>query len=112
MRKSAVCICENKVADQMCGNCTVVTAQLISAFVFASQIVHPLYFLNLKFHASSHLLLLYSLVCVEPGQKPAIWLKYEMKFFDMSHTLRFGSHMVLWKSQASLHAHPCLFCIH
>ena len=30
-----------------------VTAKLISAFVFASRIVQPLFFLNLKFQASS-----------------------------------------------------------
>ena len=32
-----------------------VTAKLISAFVFASWVVHYLYFLNKKFQASSHL---------------------------------------------------------
>ena len=47
-----------------------VTAQLISAFVFAIQIVQSLYYLNLKFQASSHLLWLLSLVCVGPGWKP------------------------------------------
>ena len=47
-----------------------VTAKLISAFVFATRIVQSLFFLNLKFQASSHLLWLYSLVCVGPGQKP------------------------------------------
>ena len=45
-------------------------AKLISTFDFASQIVQSLYFLNLKFQASSNLLLLYSLVCVVPGRKP------------------------------------------
>ena len=40
-----------------------VTAKLISAFVFAIRIVQSLY-LNPKFQASSHLLWLYSLVCV------------------------------------------------
>ena len=48
----------------------VVTAQLISAFVFATQMVQSLYFLNTKVKASSHLLLLYSPVCVGPGRKP------------------------------------------
>ena len=33
-----------------------VTAKLISAFVFATRIVQFLFFLNLKFQASSHLL--------------------------------------------------------
>ena len=41
-----------------------VTAKLISVFVFATRIVQSLYFLNPKFQASSHLLWLYSLVCV------------------------------------------------
>ena len=42
--------------------------KLISVFVFAIQIVQSLYFLNPKFQASIHLLWLYSLVCVGPGQ--------------------------------------------
>ena len=47
-----------------------VTAKLISAFVFATQIVQSLYYLNPKFQASSHLLWLYRPVCVGPGRKP------------------------------------------
>ena len=47
-----------------------VTAKLISAFVFATWIVQSLYFLNQKFKAYSHLLWLYSPVCVRPGRKP------------------------------------------
>ena len=47
-----------------------VTAKLISAFVFATRIVQSLYFLNPKLQASSHLLWLYSPVCVGPYQKP------------------------------------------
>ena len=43
-----------------------ITAKLISAFVFATQIVQFLYFLNPKFQASSHLLGLYRLVCHRP----------------------------------------------
>ena len=46
-----------------------VTAQLISAFVFATQIAQSLFFLNPKFQASSHFLWLYSPVCVGPGRK-------------------------------------------
>ena len=34
----------------------ILTAQLISAFVFATQIVQSLFFLNLKFQASSYFL--------------------------------------------------------
>ena len=47
-----------------------VIAKLISVFVFATRIVQSLYFLNTKFQASSHLVWLYSLVCVGPGRKP------------------------------------------
>ena len=47
-----------------------VTAKLISTFVFATRIVQFLYFLNIKFQASSHLLWLCSAVCVGPGRKP------------------------------------------
>ena len=46
-----------------------ITVKLISAFVFATQIVQSLYFLNPKFQASSYLLWLYSPVCVGPGRK-------------------------------------------
>ena len=65
MRKPVICICENKDADQLCR-----TAQLISAFVFTTQIVQSLYLLNPKFQASSYLLWLYSRVCVRPCRKP------------------------------------------
>ena len=68
MRKPAFCICEkqrrrsapwygNRVADQhLC--------------FLATWIAQSLNLLNPKFQASSHLLWLYSLVCVAPGQKP------------------------------------------
>ena len=46
-----------------------VTAKLISAFVFATWIVQSLFYLNPKFQASSHLLWLYSPVCVGSGRK-------------------------------------------
>ena len=48
----------------------VVTAKLISAFVFATWTVQSLYFLNPKFQGFSHLLRLYSPVYVGPGRKP------------------------------------------
>ena len=54
MRKPGFfCICENK--------------EQIS---FATRIVHFLFYLNPKFQVSSHLLWLYSPVCVGPGRKP------------------------------------------
>ena len=65
MRKPAYSICENKDADQLRSS-----RYLISVFVFATRIIHYLYFLNAKCQASSHLLWLYSPVCVGPGRKP------------------------------------------
>ena len=53
MGKPAFCICENKAADQLCGNRT------------ADQHLCFRYFLNPKFQASSHLLWLHSPVCVD-----------------------------------------------
>ena len=66
MRKPAFCIYAKTKMQISCA----VTAQLISAFVFAIQIVQSLHYLNPKFQASSYLLWLYSLVCVGPGRKP------------------------------------------
>ena len=45
-------------------------AKLISAFVFATRMVHFLYFLNPKLPDSNHLLCLYRPVCVRPGRYP------------------------------------------
>ena len=50
-----------------------VTAKLSSAFLYATRTVQSPHFLHPKFQASSHLLELYSLVCVGPGRKPELW---------------------------------------
>ena len=55
-----------------------VTAQLISAFVFATLIVLFLYFLSPNFSASSHLLCLYRSVCVGPVLKPHCWFSHDV----------------------------------
>ena len=67
VRKRDFCPCENKGAD----SCAV-TAQLFSAFVFATRIVQCLFFLNPRFQASSCSLFLwlYMSVCVRSGRKP------------------------------------------
>ena len=64
MRKPVSVINENKNADQLRGN-----RELISAFVFSTQIIQSPYFLNPRLQASSHLLWLYSLICIGPGRK-------------------------------------------
>ena len=65
VRKSAFAYAKTKTQINFA-----VTAKLISAFVSASRIVQFLIYLNPKFQASSHLLWLYSPVCVGPGRKP------------------------------------------
>ena len=66
VRKLAFRICQ-KIKTQI--SCAV-TTQLLSPFVFAIQIVQFLHFLNLKFQAPSHLLRLYSPICVGLDWKP------------------------------------------
>ena len=68
--KPAICLSENKGADQLCMAKTKKQIRCAyCAFVFATRIEHFFYFLNPKFPASSHLLCLYSLVCVGPVRK-------------------------------------------
>ena len=66
MRKPAFCICENKGADQLRGNRE---ADQRLCFRFLESTIHLLSKYE-KFQASSHLLWLYSPVCVGPGRKP------------------------------------------
>ena len=54
-----------------------VTAQLISAFVFNTQVVQFLFSLNEKFQVSSNLLCLYSSICVQSVRKPHCWLSHD-----------------------------------
>ena len=63
--------------------------KLISAFVFPTRVRQSLYLINTKFQASSHLVLLYSLLCVRPGRKPRRPVFSEQgsnKFTDKSQT--------------------------
>ena len=64
--KNGFCICEHKDADQLRGN-READQRLCFRYI---DIVQSLFFLNPKFQASSHLLWLYSPVCVRPGRKP------------------------------------------
>ena len=63
--KTCFCICENKGADQLCGNRT--ADQCLCLRYIDSVIPFP--FLNQKCQAPSHLLWLYSPICVVPGRK-------------------------------------------
>ena len=63
-RKPAFCICKNKDADQLRGNRE---ADQHLCFRYLDSRIPLL--LNPKFEAFSHLVWLYSLVCVGPGRK-------------------------------------------
>ena len=67
VRKPAYCICDNKDADQLRGNC-----EADQRLVFATWIVQSLFYLSSKFQASSHLQWVYSLVCVRPHNEAQI----------------------------------------
>ena len=71
-RDCTICVAKTKAQIRFA-----VTVKLISAFVFATRIEQFLYFLNLKFPGSSHLLCLYSWVCVGPVQKPHCWFSHD-----------------------------------
>ena len=71
-----------------------VTAKLISAIFFATWIVQSLCFLNPKFQVSSHLLWLYSPVCVGPGQKPrrpVFWRRGSIRLYKSMRTISYQS---------------------
>ena len=65
MRKPAFYICENKEADQLLSNCAADQC-LCFRYLDSTILLLP----KSKFQASSHLLWLYSPVCVRPGRKP------------------------------------------
>ena len=73
----------------------VVTAKLISAFVFATRIVQFLFYLNPKFEAYSLLLLPYRSVCVGPVQKPHCWFSHEA-----AHIVGFPTRWLIFEDQA------------
>ena len=70
MRKPMFCICENKDADQLRGN------PLLS-----------------KSEISSHLMWLYSLVCVGPGQKPECWFSHDVAHLSLKMQV-VGAHLI------------------
>ena len=72
MGKPTICLGENKDADQLRGN-----READQRFVFATRIVHFLFFLNPKFQACSLLLLLHRPVCIGPVRKPHCWFSHE-----------------------------------
>ena len=76
MRKPTICICENKDADQLRGNRE---ADQRLCFCYTDSTIPLL--LNTKFKASSHLLCLYSPVCVRPVRKPHCWFSHEAAHF-------------------------------
>ena len=79
-----------------------VTAQLISTFVFAMRIVQSLYYLNPKFQASSHLVWLYSPVCVGPGRKPRRLVFLQRGSNDLGSKQQKGRVVTLWRTGSAV----------
>ena len=77
MRKPTFFICENKDADQLRGD-READQRLCFHYMDSTIPLLP----NPKFQASSHLLYLYSLVCVGQGRKPERWFSH-----DAAHTI-------------------------
>ena len=77
MRKPTFCICENKDADQLRGKRE---ADQRLCFRYIDSTI-PLLSKS-EFQASSHLLRLYSLVCVGPGRKPECWFSHDVAHFS------------------------------
>ena len=80
-----------------------VTTKLISTFVFATQIVQFLYFLNPKFPASSHLLCLYSSICVGPVRKPHCWFSHDVAYVWFEKEVHV--HVLFEKEYRLIHSH-------
>ena len=74
MKKPTICICENKLADQLRSDC-----EADQSLCFCCWIVPFLSFLNPKFPASSHLLCLYTTVGVKPVRKP-VWFFHDVDY--------------------------------
>ena len=71
MGKLTICVGENKSADQLRSSCE--ADQHLCFRYTDTTVLHFLYFLNLEFSGSSHLLRLYSPVCVGPVRNPNCW---------------------------------------
>ena len=82
MRKPAFCICENKDADQLRGNRE---ADQRLCFRYTASTIPLLSKPEKKLQVSSHLLWLYSLVCVGPGRKPRRPVFSERGSYDVSY---------------------------
>ena len=102
VKKKHVALCKNKDADQLSSNCE--ADQRLCFYCKDSTI---LYFLNPKFSGSSHLLCLYSFVCVGPVRQPHCWFSHDaahIRFDDglaalphISHHFRLGESTFIFR---------------
>ena len=84
---------------------------LINAYVFTTQIVQYLLFLNQKFQACCHLVSLYISVCVRPGQKPqrqVFSLRSSINCSDLKFANKHESGFVKTKLYCSLVLQVCV----
>ena len=93
MRKAAFCICKNKDADQLRGN-READQRLRFRYLDSAIPLLP----NPKFQASSHILWLYSPVCVGPGRSPKtsfLIRRLILPFLTMNSIWKYGFYTTL-----------------
>ena len=88
------CSPQNKLVNAKPEDQQSASAQLISVFVFATQIVGSQFFLDSIFQASSLLLWLYWPVCVGSGRKPHCWFSQDETQTCECHTDNFSLTLV------------------
>ena len=89
-----------------------VTAQLISAFVFATSIESYLFFINPKFQAFTHLLSLYSSICVELIENPEDRFSRDATHVLTNTMLLLCSNTIIFVSRRNIYSDYCTFSYH
>ena len=87
MGKPTIYIGENKDADQLRGNRSAPLFSHRTNQRLCFRIVQILFYLNLKFQASSSFLCLYRSVCVGPVRKPHCWFSHEAAHFSIQFNM-------------------------
>ena len=91
MRKTTICISENKGKDQLCSNCT---ADQCLCFRYMDSTI-PLLSKS-KISSLYHLLCLYRPVCVRTGRKPHCWFSHDEAHIVSTLTRDRSKVILLW----------------
>ena len=91
MRKTTICICENKGTDQLCSNCE---ADQCLCFRYMDSTI-PLLSKS-KISILYHLLCLYRPVCVRTVRKPHCWFSHDAAHIVSTLTRDHSKVILLW----------------